>query len=373
MKLVRFLGVSANLLPHRRDVRFPAKELDATYSTNTRQKSVRIKDLSPTGIYLFTDDRWAPGAGVPLTLRKWSIQERSPLSSLRIHASVIRHGPDGVALEFFHGASIASAWSNLVSTVNPAPLTDKLRMLRLTRALAFLCRLSPSREAESLKLVHNELAFESGERAIEILLTAEELVIRRGFESRPEISQDLIFQILQDGSQISEAWIRRFWAGLLAAAIPKDADDFKTLAYAGLLSKLDSVQLRILTASCTRAGYTWDKEGVIAPQRHLCSAEDMRRITRTSDLIQIERCLDHLYQLGLVEKTVKTDPFSPIGEANLTPTRAGLALYAECNGWPERARASELAKSTELASGEVAPESELDHSQDSSIATDPNW
>lgn len=364
MKLFRFLGVSANLLRHRRDVRLPAKELDATYTMNARQKCVRIRDVSPTGIYLLTDDRWALGTDVPLTLKRWSLQEKTSQSLLHLPARVVRIGDDGVGFEFLHADSIAAAWSRLVSMANPAPARDKLRMLRLTRALAFLCRLSPSRQAESLKLVHDELAYESGEREVEILLSAEELVIRRGFESRPEVSLEVIYRILQEGSRPSAPWVRRFWAGLLAASIPVGADDFKTLAYADLLSKLDSIQLRILTASCTRAGYTWDKDGVISPRHFICAAEDLKKITQQDDLSRIEHDLDRLYQLGLLEQTLKSDPFASIGEANLTPTRAGLALYAECNGWPERARASELPKRPPLGSDGFEPETQSTDSRE---------
>jgi len=114
--------------------------------------------------------------------------------------------------------------------------------------------------------------------------------------------------------------------------------------------------IRILTASCARAGYKWDSNGVISPLHFECSAEQLRQITRVRDLAQIEGRLDRLHQLGLLEKTVKADPFAPICEANLTPTRAGLALFAECNGWPEGARAAELSSQAEHDSSQVESE-----------------
>lgn len=356
MKLLRILGIGANLLSHRRDLRFAADELDVVYCSEARQKRVRIKDISATGIYILTEDRWAPGTGLPLTVHKWRIQGETPQSSLRLKASVVRHGNDGVGLEFSNRDSNAAAWSCLSSMPNPAALRDALSMLRFTRAIAFLYRLSPSHKAETFNFIQNELAFESSEAAIDTLLVADELATRRGFDARPEISLEVIHRILREGSRTPEPWVRRFWAGLLAASVPQGGDDFKTLAQAGLLSMLDSVQVRIVAASCTRVGYKWDNNGVITPQPFFCTAEELKRITRVGNLAQIERCLDHLHRLGLVEKTMKADPFAPISNVNLTPTRTGLALFAECNGWPEWSRAAELLTHSEPDSGAFEPE-----------------
>jgi len=356
MKLIRILGISTNLLAHRRDIRFLADELEVVYFTNTRQRRARIKDLSATGLYMLTKDRWAPGTSLSLTLRNWRIQEETPQTAMRLRAKVVRHGKDGLALEFSNGKSNAAAWSSLVSMPNAAALTDSLTVLRFTRALSFLFRLSPSHKSENVKLIQDELAYESSEGAIEILLVAEELAARRGFEARSEVSLEVIHRILQEGSRAIEPWVRRFWAGLLAAAVPQSADDVRTLAHADLLSNLDPIQIRMLTASCARAGYKWDRNGVISPQHFECTAEQLRKFTRVRDLAQVERCLDRLHQLGLLEKTVKADPFAPICEANLTPTRAGLALFAECNGWPEGARAAELSSQIEPDSSQVESE-----------------
>ena len=356
MKLIRILGIGTNLLAHRRDLRFLVDELEVVYFTNTQQKHARIKDLSATGLYILTKDRWAPGTSLPLTVKRWRLQEESPQTALRLRAKVVRHGKDGLGLEFSNGKSNAAAWSSLAEMPNAAALTDGLAMLRFTRALSFLFRISPSHESENLKLVQDELAYESSEGAIETLIIAEELAVRRGFEARPEVSPQVIHRILQEGSRAIEPWVRRFWAGLLAAAVPQSADDIRTLAHADLLSNLDPVQIRILTTSCARAGYRWDSNGVISPQHFECTAEQLRQFARVGNLAQVERCLDRLHQLGLLEKSVKADPFAPIFKANLTPTRAGLALFAECNGWPEGARAAELSSQRESDSNQVESE-----------------
>lgn len=64
----------------------------------------RIKDLSHSGTYLYTEERWYPGTMLQVTLdlaRKGEVAE--PLETLKtmtIWCKVIRSGPDGVALQF---------------------------------------------------------------------------------------------------------------------------------------------------------------------------------------------------------------------------------------------------------------------------------
>jgi hypothetical protein len=57
-----------------------------------------IRDVSPTGLYLFTTERWYPGTVVRMTLtdRREPTVERS----ITVNACVVRWGNDGVGLQF---------------------------------------------------------------------------------------------------------------------------------------------------------------------------------------------------------------------------------------------------------------------------------
>jgi hypothetical protein len=353
MKLIRTLGVSAGLLNGRKGVRICADAMDASYPTELERKSVRVKDVSPTGVYLFTDDRWAIGTSISLTLKKWSLLDKPPEPSIRLNAKTIRHGSDGVGMAFLFENIDSAAWLSIVGEATPLiEQRDAMRMLRVTRALAFLCRICPARETESLRFILDELAFESGERALDILVTAEELVSRRGYSTRADVSPAVICRILLEGSKTNMAWIRHLWAGLLAAASLEGANDEKSEEYAILFSQLDIVQIHILAASCTKSGNMGNTSGKILLHGLAYTAEQMQWITGVSDLNQIERGLDRLYQLGLIEQTIKRDPFGPIEVANLTPTRSGLTLYAKCKGQLQTARDSELSDQMSLFAAE---------------------
>ena len=56
-----------------------------------------VKDISLTGAYLRTRERWYIGSVVVLTLEQ---EGRSVASSISIPCRVARHGPDGVGVSF---------------------------------------------------------------------------------------------------------------------------------------------------------------------------------------------------------------------------------------------------------------------------------
>lgn len=55
---------------HRGARRYPVQELIAYYWTSGSPKACRIRDMSCTGMYLFTDERWLPGTIIPMTLQR---------------------------------------------------------------------------------------------------------------------------------------------------------------------------------------------------------------------------------------------------------------------------------------------------------------
>jgi hypothetical protein len=66
--------------------------------------SHRLRDVSSTGAYLYTAERWYPGTIIRLLVQEEPKPEGSdverPTASASIPAKVVRHGCDGVALEF---------------------------------------------------------------------------------------------------------------------------------------------------------------------------------------------------------------------------------------------------------------------------------
>jgi hypothetical protein len=59
-----------------------------------------IRDVSLTGAYLHTQERWYRGTIVKLTLKASGAVADAPAESIEVRCQVVRHGPDGVGLRF---------------------------------------------------------------------------------------------------------------------------------------------------------------------------------------------------------------------------------------------------------------------------------
>jgi hypothetical protein len=57
-----------------------------------------VRDISPTGVYIVTDERWYPGTVVRVTLT----DRHDPTAdrTITVNATAVRFGNDGVGLEF---------------------------------------------------------------------------------------------------------------------------------------------------------------------------------------------------------------------------------------------------------------------------------
>jgi Flp pilus assembly protein TadG len=58
----------------------------------------RIRDISSSGLYLLTEQRWYPGTMVRMSLQSGSVAETDPDRSITVNAKVVRSGTDGVGL-----------------------------------------------------------------------------------------------------------------------------------------------------------------------------------------------------------------------------------------------------------------------------------
>lgn len=84
-------------------------QLLAYYWTGANSTPRTVRDISSSGIYIVTDDRWYPGTLLMVTLQK-SIEDadaRSP-RSVCVQSKVVRSGSDGVGFAFLLPAAAQS-------------------------------------------------------------------------------------------------------------------------------------------------------------------------------------------------------------------------------------------------------------------------
>jgi hypothetical protein len=106
--------------------------LAAYYWTGAAPVPHRIRDISATGLYLVTEERWYPGTLVLMTLQRTDCGEETKERSIYVHSRAVRWGNDGVGLQFIlPDASDPRMGQNLlIDTVNKKELKKFLDKLR---------------------------------------------------------------------------------------------------------------------------------------------------------------------------------------------------------------------------------------------------
>jgi hypothetical protein len=90
--------------PKQRDRRRADRQslpgLIAYFFTGGAPVPQKINNISVTGFYLETDDRWMPGTVVRMTLQKMGSKGDDPTDTITVNSRIVRWGPDGEGFEF---------------------------------------------------------------------------------------------------------------------------------------------------------------------------------------------------------------------------------------------------------------------------------
>ncbi|MGA8044001.1 MAG: PilZ domain-containing protein [Terracidiphilus sp.] len=84
----------------RRAKRLPLPGLVAYYWTGTTPRAYQVADISMSGLYLLTEERWYPGTLVLMTLQRVDNEGRNLDDAVAVQSRVIRWGTDGLGLSF---------------------------------------------------------------------------------------------------------------------------------------------------------------------------------------------------------------------------------------------------------------------------------
>jgi hypothetical protein len=325
---------------HRRAERRTAPELAAYHWTGADPKQDSVKDISSTGVYLQTAERWTPGDLVSLTLQRQGPLEGNFERRVAVQAKAVRQGDDGVGMSFVlpEGMDLC-LWDSplMVATDKPEP-EDILREFRVAGALAFAHRICPSAVDDVRTLLREGLSNYRVISATEIALKAEGILALTPDADRMHAPANVVLRILEDGSWAETESTQQLWAGLLATSCAVDGGDDSNMANVQLLSQLSEVHLRVFAAVCTRGTKYIAGDNRVAARPIRMTAAEMAQIAGSRDLIRIHRDLEHLSDLALVSITVRSASFAPIDGTDITPTSLALDLYARCNGFRGTAR-----------------------------------
>ncbi|MGA7860084.1 MAG: hypothetical protein WCA11_19250 [Terracidiphilus sp.] len=318
----------------RHSVRRHVQELVAYDSATGSLKAHAIWNVSATGVYLATSERWPLGTVIALTLQRKGPPEERTERRVQMRAEAVRWGDEGVGLRFVlpTGMNLRHWEETSNRGAGETEEDHALAQLRLVRAISFVRQICPPVADGVIQLLHKELSNYRVASAVEIALKAEELIAPEpnadGLLAHPAI----VLRILEIGSWADLEFIQDYWAGLLAASCSVEGDDVSNLDFVDLLSLLTPIHLRILADACTRATKVTSEQGVTSSYPLYCSAEDLTKVAGTNDLTKIHRAMAQMSDLGLLEKSARSSFVSYAEKAKTTPTSLGLEMFARCLG-----------------------------------------
>ena len=100
LRLLRWLFGAPASTDRRRGDRMPATNLVAYYWTGGAPKAYQLGNVSHSGLYLLTEERWIPGTRIVMTLQKGIGGTSNSQEISRVESKVVRWGEDGVGCEF---------------------------------------------------------------------------------------------------------------------------------------------------------------------------------------------------------------------------------------------------------------------------------
>lgn len=293
-----------------------------------------VRDISSSGLYLITDERWQPGTIIALTLQREGPLDPDPTRRVTTQTKVIRCGPDGVGLSFLWAKDDPQSrqWDSLleclIQQTRPAQMES---LARLVEAFAFLGQICPEGVDEIGDWVRTRASSHKVLSAVSIALKAK-LQLDRDLLAGPiTVDPQSAVRILEVGSETHEEWLQNFWAGLLITSLSSN-DKSDHLEFVEIFSQLTTIPIRILTVICTKSTKVLLHNGQIAAKRLACNTEELASTVGARGP-QLQRDLQSLASLQLIEKSSSTSSaLHASSETLVTATPLGLKLFALCNG-----------------------------------------
>jgi hypothetical protein len=113
-------GMFSKNRDRRRAGRMRAPKLVAYYWTGGKPEKHEVRDISPTGIYVVTDERWYLGTIVKMTLQIIDDVEGYSTKHIAVESKAVRWGEDGVGMTF-----VLMDSSDNAANLGPLPEADR--------------------------------------------------------------------------------------------------------------------------------------------------------------------------------------------------------------------------------------------------------
>ncbi len=316
-------------------LRRPSPGLVAYHSASGASRMHVVADISATGIYLLTNERWSLNDRLAVTLQRKGPPEQLANHRIQLTAGTARWGTDGVGLTFDLPLGMEPRlWEGPARHDRHETVPEFiLREFRTAKALAFLTRICPPVAEQASHLLHQDLSNVRAASAVEIALEAEAHLGQDGNAAGMLAHPEVVIRILDYGSWADSEWIQQLWGGLLASSCTAEGQDESNLLFVEMLSQFAPVHARILNLACAKATEAMSVGDSSSPSDFYCTEDEMVKITNSTNLAKIHKAIAELSDIGLLENTFELSLLSHLGTAKTAPTRLGLEMYARCHGF----------------------------------------
>lgn len=212
-------------------------------------------------------------------------------------------------------------------------------------AAAFFSRICLPAAEEFGLLLRDKVSNWRAKNLVKIAERAEKKLLSNPDGSTEYAHPRIASLIVEQGSWADDDDVQQMWSGLLASSCTKKGDDESNLMFINLLSQITSSEARMLNYGCEKVKKSNTKSNWISIEGQvIVSVEELKKIAVLDDVQRLDRELDHLRVLGLIEgglrKPTPVESFiettvirrSPSIIANLSPTYLGLQMYVRCQG-----------------------------------------
>ena len=197
-------------------------------------------------------------------------------------------------------------------------------------ASAFLGRICLPAAEELGLLFQDRMRVWRASNAANIATKAEALLSASGNDTAVHAHPRVVGAIIEHGSWTDTDEVQSMWSGLLASACTADGQDEENLLFVSILQQLSSSEARLLNYSCLNAPKTCTRAGLIWSDDYDVPAQELFAVSGLTDIHRLDRELDHLRVLGMIQGGF--DPNNPSLIVDLTPTALALNMYVRCQG-----------------------------------------
>lgn len=211
------------------------------------------------------------------------------------------------------------------------PFADSVKILTegvVKGTGAFLSRICLPAAEEFGLLLKDKVSAWRAKNTIDMLQLAEKKVNEQNYPTCVHAPPRLVFEAIQNSSWVEDKRIQEMWAGLLASSCTPEGKDESNLIFMNILSQLTSSEVKILDYACEKSKKTVSRAGWIFSRKMRVTVEEIKQISGLEDVHQIDRELDHLRSIELINKGFSPDST----DADITPTALALNMYVRAQG-----------------------------------------